>query len=209
MRPLVILVADGTMQAVFRAFFRRERFADSLGCGNFDFSPNDVVHDPRHTDGGVHLRCQELLRPFLQTHQRALVVLDRQFGGELPALQIRAEMLQRLQRSGWQDRVDVIVIDPELEVWLWQDNPHISRFLRYSGNLRADMTRSGDWASDAPKPHNPKDLFARLIRAGRAGTPMAVYSAIAGNVSIKGCIDPSFLAMRDRLRVWFPAGPLD
>lgn len=205
MRPLVILVADGTMQAVFRSFFRRERFFETLGCADFDFRPDDVFHNPQHTDGGLYQRAQELLRPYLTTHHRALVVLDRQFGAEKPAAQVRADMLQRLSRSGWQDRVDVIVIDPELEVWLWQDNPNIVRFLRYSGNLRSDMIRSGDWPSDALKPRDPKALFARLIRSGRAGTPMAVYSLIAANVSIKGCLDPSFLAMRDRLRAWFPA----
>ena len=82
MRDLVILVADGTMKAVFDAFFDRDRWDLRLQCGAFDLWPQeDIFHDPLHTDGGVHKSAHQLLRPYLNTHIRAIVVLDQQFGG--------------------------------------------------------------------------------------------------------------------------------
>ena len=134
MRELVILVADGTIEAVFRAFFGRERWDLTLQCAQFDLWPEeDIFHDPLHTDGGVHKSAQELLRPYLNTHSRAMVVLDQQFGGGLPAAEVRQDILARLYQNGWNDRCEVVVIDPELEVWLWQISPHVERALMFSG----------------------------------------------------------------------------
>ncbi len=63
MREFIILVADGTMAAVLRAFFERQ-FHHALGCEAFDFDPtSDIVYGPLNTDGGVHRRCHDILRP--------------------------------------------------------------------------------------------------------------------------------------------------
>jgi len=96
-RELIILTADGTMTAVLRAFFRRQ-FHHSFDCAPFAFDPaSDIINDPLHTDGGVHLRCHEILRPYLNTHRRALVMLDQKFGGQRPAEEVRADIEQRLR----------------------------------------------------------------------------------------------------------------
>lgn len=205
-RPLVILVADGTMKAVFQAFFRRAQYFSTLQCAPFDFDPmTDVFNDPLHTDGGVCIRCDELLRGFQRTHERALVVIDQQFGGERPAVHVRDEMLNRLRLSGWSEgAVQVVVIDPELEVWLWQDNRNVQRALRYSGPLRQDLIGSGEWPQGIPKPLNPKDTMLQLIRRNRAGAPMAVYASIASRVSVNGCTDSSFAVFRSTVQDWFP-----
>ena len=71
------------MAAVLGAFFGRERWDLTLQCAQFDIWPEeDIFHDPLHTDGGVHKSAEELLRPYLNTHNHAMVVLDQQFGGE-------------------------------------------------------------------------------------------------------------------------------
>jgi hypothetical protein len=205
-RPLVILVADGTMKAVFQAFFRRSHFFHSLQCAAFEFDPaRDVFNDPLQTDGGVCNRCDVLLRGYQNTHHRALVVIDQQFGAERPADEVRAEMEARLRRSGWEDRVEVVVIDPELEVWLWQDNPNVERALNYKDTLRKDLLESGEWPAGAAKPERPKETMQRLIRANRAGAPIAVYSKIAGTVSVNGCVDTAFACLRATVQRWFPA----
>lgn len=88
---------------------------------------------------------------------------------------------------------------------LWQDNVNVERALRHSGpSLRQILARDGRWPGDAPKPHAPKELILTLIRANRAGVPMAVYGQIAGAVSTAGCVDPAFHRVRDALRTWFP-----
>jgi hypothetical protein len=91
-RELIVLVADGTMAAVLRAFVERQ-FYHALECAPLDFhATSDIVYDPLNTDGGVHRRCHDTLRPYLNTHRRALVVLDQQFGSEHPADEVRGVM---------------------------------------------------------------------------------------------------------------------
>jgi hypothetical protein len=205
-RELIILVADGTMRAVFAAFFERQ-FHHALACASFDFDPRvDIVYDPLNTDGGVHRRCHDILRLYLNTHRRALVVLDQHFGGERPADEVRCEIERLLSANGWQGRAAVAVIEPELEVLLWQDNPHVERALGHSGPpLRQLLAADGRWPAGAAKPPAPKEVIQALIRANRAGPPMAVYSQIARAVSTAGCVDPAFHYVRTTLRTWFPA----
>lgn len=204
-RELIILVADGTMAAVLRAFFERQ-FHHALDCTSFDFNPtSDIVYDPLNTDGGVHRRCHDILRRYLNTHRRALVVLDQQFGAERPADEVRGDIEQRLSANGWNERAAAVVIDPELEVLLWQDNPNVERALRHTGpSLRQLLAQDGRWPLDAAKPSAPKEVMQALMRANRAGAPMVVYSQIARAVSTAGCVDPAFRRVRDTLRAWFP-----
>jgi hypothetical protein len=204
-RELIILVADGTMAAVMRAFFERA-FHHALTCAAFDFDPtNDIFNNPLEKDGGVHRRCHEILRPYLKTHRRALVILDRHFGGERPADEIRSEVVRLLSANGWDGRCAAAVIDPELEVLLWQDNPNVERALRHTGpSLRQLLAQDGRWPTDAAKPLAPKEIIQGLIRANRAGPPMVVYSRIAGAVATARCVDPAFHRVRDVLRAWFP-----
>jgi hypothetical protein len=205
-RELIILVADGTMAAVLRAFFERQ-FHHALACAPFAFDPtNDIFHDPLNTDGGVHRRCHDILRPYLKTHRRALVMLDQKFGSERPAEEVRGDIEHRLNVNGWAGRAAAAVIDPELEVLLWQDNPHVERALRHTGpSLRQILAQDGRWPQGVPKPPAPKEVIQALIRANRAGPPMVVYSQIARAVSTAGCVDPAFHRVRDALRSWFPA----
>lgn len=205
-RELVILVADGTMRAVFAAFFER-KFHHAFACAPFDFNPtNDIVYDSLYTDGGVHRHCHDILRRYLKTHRRALVVLDQQFGGERPAEEVRSEIEHRLNANGWAGRAAAAVIAPELEVLLWQDNPNVERALRHTGpSLRQLLAQDGRWPEGAAKPTAPKEVIQALIRTNRAGPPMVVYSQIARAVSTAGCVDPAFHRIRDALRAWFPA----
>jgi hypothetical protein len=205
-RELVILVADGTMAAVMRAFFERE-FHHALACAPFEFDPaNDIVHDPLNTDGGVHRRCHEILRRYLSTHRYALVVVDQQFGAERPADEVRGDIENSLNVNGWAGRAAAAVIDPELEVLLWQDNPNVERALRHSGpSLRRLLLQDGRWPEGTPKPPAPKEVLQALIRANRAGPPMVVYTQIVRAVSTARCSDPAFHRIRNLLRAWFPA----
>jgi hypothetical protein len=209
MRDLVILVADGTMKAVFDAFFDRDRWDLRLQCGAFDLWPQeDIFHDPLHTDGGVHKSAHQLLRPYLNTHIRAIVVLDQQFGGELPAEQVRLEILQNLRANGWaEDRCSVVVIDPELEIWLWQDNANVAQAIRFTGpSVRQHLQQVGKWPVGAAKPLDPKETIQEFIKPHRALKTKVVYSRIARTVSVARCTDPAFQLFAGTLRGWFPQG---
>lgn len=204
-RELIILAADGTMAAVLRAFFERP-FHHALECAPFDLDPaNDIFNNPLETDGGVHRRCHEILRPYLRTHKRALVVLDQQFGGERPADEVCKDIEKLLNANGWDARSAATVITPELEVLLWQDNVNVEKALLHRGDrLRQVLAQDGRWPDGMTKPPAPKELMQALIRKNRAGAPMSVYSQIARAISTVGCVDPAFHRVRDRLRAWFP-----
>jgi len=207
MRELVILTADGTMNAVFKAFFERPMWHLTLQCGTFDiWAEEDIFNLPGKTDGQLHKNAHELLRPYQRTHIRALVVLDQQFGGERPAEEIRQEILRNLNRSGWDDRCEVVVIDPELEVWLWQDKPQIAQAVRFpGGSLRNHLREEGLWPQDQHKPDMPKKTIQALMKQHRAGAPIVVYPKIAKSVGVSGCQDSAFGIFRERMQAWFPA----
>lgn len=122
MRPLVFHLADGQMEAAFRAFFAQPGFPHKLSCARFAFDPEeDILRVPEHKDPEVFAQAHENLRPFQRSHERAIVVLDQQFPGTPPggAEEIRQTMKRRLIRTGWRDdRCEIVVIQPMLEAWL-------------------------------------------------------------------------------------------
>jgi hypothetical protein len=208
MRDLFILTADNTMTHVLRSFFKRSGFAHSLGCGSFSIDVlADIMNIPGFTDGGLHTRANELLLPYLDTHRHAIIMLDKHFGGERPANEVRTEIEENLQRSGWNTtgpEAAVVVIDPELEVWLWQDNIHVESALRALSGLRQKLQRDGIWPEGQAKPNQPKETMLAQIRANRVGTPTPAYCKIASSVSLRGCSDASFDSFRNQLQTWFP-----
>jgi hypothetical protein len=211
-RPCVFLVADSTMAQVLKSFLDRKYLEDRLGCRTFDFDfQQDVVVDVLHgnTDGGIHRRAHELLRPYTRTHQYAVVILDKNFGGQLPTAVVREGICRNLLYNGWPaECAEVVVIDPELEVWLWQrSNPHIARAFRYndvSVSLEEFLEAEGLWLTAAVKPGRPKEAARLLLRRYRGGVPMVVYTRIVENISVSGCQDPAFNLFADALRRWFP-----
>ncbi len=72
------------MAQVLKSFLFRKYLEDRLGCRTFDFDfQQDVVVDVRNgnTDGGIHRRAHVLLRRYTRSHQNAVVMLDKKFGG--------------------------------------------------------------------------------------------------------------------------------
>jgi hypothetical protein len=212
-RACVILVADGNMAAAFRGYFGREQWHRSLGCGRFDFDPNmgaDLLVDEGGNDPGVYARGHELLRPFLKTHERALVALDCAWDASPGRQAIIDHITRNLVATGWaEDAVKVIAIDPELENWLWQDkdNPHVATVLRYRGQpgLRTRLQQQGHWPAGAAKPPRPKETAEWVLRQARRPRSSAIYEELAGIVSVRGCSDAAFRDLQAAMQSWFPA----
>ena len=160
-RPCVILVADSNMAATFRGYFKRDRWHLSLGCSPFEINTDvgaDLLVDEGGNDPGVYTKGHELLRPYQNSHHRALVVLDCEWEGSPGKQAIVDHITGNLIASGWlADAIKVIAIDPELENWLWQDKPHVATVLGYRGerNLRQHLADAGWWPVDAVKPPRP------------------------------------------------------
>jgi hypothetical protein len=125
-------------------------------------------------------------------------------------VQFQTKIKQNLVRNGWQAaNVEVVVIEPELEIWLWQDAPHIANaFNKFDyqpyPSLRKWLEAQELWRSTDLKPAQPKKAFELVAR--KAGLPPsgAIYRKIAQQVSARKCIDPAFCLLRETLQRWFP-----
>ena len=118
------------------------------------------------------------------------------------------EFLQNLHANGWaQDRCSVIVIDPELEIWLWQDNANVAQAIGFTGpSLRQHLQQVGKWPVGAAKPLDPKKTIQRFITGHKGLNTKVIYSRIARSVSVAGCTDLAFQSFAGTLRGWFPQG---
>jgi hypothetical protein len=198
MRDVIFLVADGSMEQLLRGVLGRSAFERTLECGPFT---SDLIVASRR-DPEVYRLAHELLRPYEATHQRAVVMLDAKWEGAPAAAKIR-ENIGRHLRPSW-TQFAVVVLEPELEAWFWQDSPHVSAALGCPREFRTILASSGHWPSGAAKPVDPKAALEYLRVRHGADRSKAVFNRLAARISVKGCTDPAFLLLRDTLRDWFP-----
>ncbi len=208
MRDCMFYVADMNMAETFKGFLTRQQFHQSLACGAFAFDPlHDLGRAVGKTDGGLWRHAGGLCKGFLQTHRHLVVCLDRDFGGSPGQAQVRQDVEQQLLAAGWQQgQFVVLVIDPELEQWIWQDSPHVETALKHASppSLRQVLLNSGDWPAGHAKPNSPKEVLERLVdenlRGNRSST---IYSKITSRISVRNCVDGEFLALQTALQRWF------
>ncbi len=201
-RDLVVLTADKDAETALRTVLRR---TEALGVREID--AEFFVHPER--DPGVLARADDFLRPFLRSHQYALVMLDREGCGRERRT---PEELQRaietaLEKSGWRQRATAIVVDPELEAWVWADSRHVAEALGWPdfGELRRFLQSKG-FTPVTGKPAKPKEAMEAALRQVRRPRSSSIYAEIAEKVSLLRCHDAAFRRLRDALRQWFHRG---
>ena len=208
MRDCIFLLADKNMQATFEGFLTRQAFYQSLGCGSFDFDPRqDIAVASGDNDPGLYTRGHELLRPYQATHRHAVVVLDAEWEGSPGKVAITEHLSTQIAATGWSaGYFVVIVIDPELENWIWQQNDHVAKGLGFSNcnELLADPALQAAWPPGQAKPSSPKETLEALLRKRRIPRSSAIYKQITYQVSIKHCQDPAFQLLMGSLQTWFP-----
>jgi hypothetical protein len=176
---------------------------------------------PIHVEILVHPRrdpgCFREAPSILQTYQRraswALVLFDYDGCGQeaRSTEDLEADLEQRLACSGWSNRAGVIIVEPELENWLWSDSPHVDTVLGWSGrtpNLRRWLLENSHWPARHQKPPRPKESLEAALR--RAGTrrSSSIYRQLAESVGLDRCQDRKFHRLRELLAHWFPANPV-
>lgn len=204
-RECIFLLADHTMSEVFKAFLQRDKFHQSLGCGAFTFDPKqDIFVDELGNDPGVYNRAHLLLESFQNSHSRAVVVLDAAWEGS-PGAEMIINGIETNLRSRW-EHYAVVVIDPELEAWIWQDNDHVANAFHYRSplSLREWLKQSGDWPEGCAKPPDPKAAVEKVLRHTRTPRSAALYRNVVNRISTRGCTDPAFVRLVETLRAWFP-----
>ena len=202
---LVVLVPDADIEQSMQGLFTR---TDSLKIAPVDFEVTRHVN----RDNGCRSRAPAHLRPYLNTHRYALVVFDRHgCGSPGSRLEIQRDVELDLARNGWNDRSKVIVIDPEIEVWVWSNSPAVARALGWGSDfpaLRRWLASGGMWASNRRKPQHPKRAMRSAMEkaglAGRARRSSSKFYDLAVAVDFSACTDPAFVELERTLRAWFP-----
>lgn len=114
-------------------------------------------------------------------------------------------------RTVWTDRVAAIVVDPEIEAWVWSGSPHVATALGWSASrpiLRQWLNDQGLWTDTTSKPPDPKAAMEAALREIRRPRSSSIFREMASRVSVEGCVDPSFGRFRTVLTRWFGVGPV-
>ena len=204
-KGLVVLTADKNAQFAIRGILSRHR---SLGFRPLAQNSIDYVTHPEK-DPGVLRTAKHLLSPFLRTHAHALAIMDREGSGcgTSTAEQMEEQVAADLRAAGWADRAAALVIDPELEVWVWADSPHVAAELGWvdqSTDLRAWLVQKGFLFSAEEKPLRPKEALEAALRQAHMPRSSALYKALAEKVSLVRCMDRAFRKLKLMLQSWFP-----
>ena len=96
--------------------------------------------------------------------------MDATWGGapSRRVLNLEGEVRGRLRSAGLDSWADVVIIDPELEAWVWSDSPHVDESLGWKVTtpaLRDWLRAEGLWEDGASKPRDPKEAMEAALRA--------------------------------------------
>ncbi|MCS7069928.1 MAG: hypothetical protein NZM00_00365 [Anaerolinea sp.] len=204
MLDLIILAADGDIEITLRTLLEKRHAALGIRPLRFDKQQADCIRSPLH-DAGVLTNGPQILRPYLKQAQHALVVLDRFGSGrELdPPDRIEHDIEDRLIQAGWKaEQVAAIVLDPELELWVWSGSPHVLDVLNID---EQQMMQVYDRFAPGPdgKPSPPKEAMLYALRLGGRPHSARIFKELAERVSLK-TRERAFSRLRDRLQHWFP-----
>ncbi|MBI5557948.1 MAG: hypothetical protein HY885_09940 [Deltaproteobacteria bacterium] len=198
---LVVLVADKDMEFAIKGILGR---AQALRIRE----PMPVVHVHPERDPGCLLRGHDFLSLFRNQFAHALILLDREGCGQDRSRETLEAMIEkRLSESGWGGRAAAVVIDPELEMWVWSDSPQVDAVLGWQGrnpDLRSWLKDKKFLQEGQAKPERPKEAIELALRTARKSRSSSLYDQLARQVSLGRCVDPAFIKLKTTLQTWFP-----
>jgi hypothetical protein len=196
---LVVLAADKNMEFLLRAGFERPEA--------LRIQPIDVriqVHP--FSDGGVRTSGATVLSHLSRQYDHAIMILDFEGSGATgSAIDLESKLDAQLARS-WQDRAKAIVIEPELESWVWGSDNALKQVLRWheETDIRKWLTENDFSFSDDGKPERPKEAFESVLRQLKRPRSSALYRRVGSSISLEKCTDTAFRRLGDQLRTWYP-----
>ena len=181
MKDLIILVPDKNTKFVLDGLLPRYH---AFGIRQLTY---DIYIHPLR-DPGVFLHGAEFLRPFQRQYDKAFIFLDKEGSGqENKTTNEIVELIKSdAETMGWRNRIEVIVFDPELEVWAWVQSPHLATHLGWE-NLQLLVSfihEKGFWQSGRPKPERPKEAIETALKEKRIQRSFCFASAFSTSLSI-------------------------
>ena len=177
---------------------------NSLRIRQFEYEIN--IHPQK--DAGCYKVGVDFLRSQTKRVKHALIVFDHEGSGveDKAVDEIEQELRYKLNISGWEDRADVLVIEPEIERWIWSDSPHVDEELGWKEkrpNLRTWLTGKNYIVNNDVKPNKPKEAMEQALRTAQIPRTSDIYFQLASKVTLTQCIDPSFNKLKSILTKWF------
>lgn len=207
MKDLVILAADKDLQHAMKGVHARP---EALGIRAVEA---DIFVEPQH-DPACARYGVEFIANFSRQYDHGLLMFDHRGSGmeTISPMALQNKLNQKLAHSAWGERAKAIVLAPELEVWIWNDSPHIDEVAGWKNrnpSLRPWLIDNGWLQKGEVKPARPKEAFDQALRAARKPRSASLYEQIAKKVSLRRCKDASFLELKRLLSQWFrPEGQI-
>ena len=160
MKDLVPLVADKNAQFALMGALQRSK---ALGIRPIEFEFR--VHPGR--DGGARKSGPEVLALERRRFQHALLIFDFEGSGtDLPdAPALEAQLDERL-RVPWSGEAKAIVIEPELDVWVWGSDNAVAEAIEWPSGIRLRKWLHEHRFDFEPgeKPARPKEALEAALR---------------------------------------------
>lgn len=199
---LKVVVADKDMQATFAGLLARHL---SLGIRPLQLDPQSPIVHSGH-DPGCWKTGPELLAIEHQHYRHGLLALDWEgSNSKRTADDTRRELQDRLDRlttPGWGS---VVVLQPELEIWVFAGSTEVDRALGWQpGTLTPWLELQGHLEPGQAKPARPKEAVEAAMDQKRQPRSSSVYRKLSQSVGFSRCTDPAFADMKATLQQWFP-----
>ncbi|GHF55802.1 hypothetical protein HNQ07_003306 [Deinococcus metalli] len=195
---LLVLVADGDQKAVFDGLLENRTKSIGIRLINFrvDKHPN---RDPGVYATGAAF-CRELEANY--RFSKCLIVLDEEWEGSPGIDAIKEKIVEDCRRIGIAAQVEVLVISPEIEQWVWQPSLHVLNAIGREESyeeIRSELKQF--WPDGSSKPLRPKEAFDAARSIPRSSS---IFYELANIVSLKNCQDAEFNKFLKIIRAWFP-----
>ena len=198
-----MLAADPTMQRTIKMLLEHRRGA----LGLTELSSDVLAH--RNRDPGCRTQSGDVLIPLRDSYRKALVMLDYHGCGEqkLSAQQLEIAKELEYRQNGWGlDRVVFVVIEPELEAWIFASSlrhlEHLTGWVQ-TERLQKWLKDLGYLIPGSYKPVDPKSVLDLVLRTLDKRRSAKLFADLAQRVTLANCQDRAFLKFRDTLQRWF------
>lgn len=205
-RDLFVIVADLDAENAIRTLLVDRQHALEV---RLDFNPHVDLLRYVGRDSGCYKKAVDLLRPPQRTHRHAMLIFDRHGCGaeSKDRVTLEHELESKLHANGWAtDAVSVIVIEPELEAWVWSASPRVADVLGWEDNregLRPFLEDANLWDAGTPKPTDPQKAMQAALRAKQKPLGARLFADLASRVGVHQCQDAAFRKFSETLQRWF------
>ena len=200
-RDLYVLAADADMLQAMQGLLDRPA---RLNVRPIDYK----IERHLNRDAGCRTGAAAYLAPLRSSYQHAIVIFDKDGCGREDASreEIQKDVELALDRNGWGTKAKAIVIEPELEAWVWRESPHVANALGWTSytELKTWLADRGHWSAGAAKPRDPKKAMRTALREKRRQSSAALFGELARKVSLRRCGCPAFTELLETLGAWFP-----